>query len=784
MARPKKSETPISTPAAEPASPTLETTAAAAAPPAEIVATLAGMPYREVPVTAVFASPLNPRKSKRSPEEARALALSVAKQGVLQPLLVRPTAQTDIEGERFEIIFGEGRFDAARTALAGIADDDGTVYRLPGTWLLPIRIHPCDDDELVVLAAIENLDRADMAPLDEAELYATLRPRVKPRPGERPEAAIARLVHVGERTVFRRLALTRLAPELTTALRDQAITLSQAQAFALGHHNDQRRLWKESSRGENHWQVEPDRIRSVMTAQRVPVENALFDPALYQGEIVADAETGEGWFADATQFARLQGEAAKAKAEELRRQWPWVEVYLGDTLYRSFAVHDVKQSDKRAGAVIHLDPRTHQAKIHAPALRRQDADADEQRRRGTTSRSGGKGKAEPTQRAPLTEAQVKTVHAAKTQAMRRAVIANPKAALAAAVLGLLGEAQIRGLGGHGWEYPHGAIASADSETAAIVRLVTDAAEALPLDQRPKAGKLPRLSTGHDPDYRYDERHDPRLWFRRLYQLDDAALTELHTRLVAERIGSWHGFNQHQGAWFGDTPLAVEIAETVDAAEHLPELWRPDEEFFKAYGKDRLIALGLHCTPKSGGRYNRKDLAGMKKGDLANLLATQPPPGGTWTPQHFPECTFQLEVEAKRALEDPQAMAEARVAAINNPSPAMREREGPGAERREGEGPDSLTIELDDGGGEDPIPVLIKFDTPRGFGAYAVDPALPFISHTGYMSFTGARPRPNGESLARWAAAEIAHYLATDDAGKPRKKPRALVAIDAAYKAGA
>ena len=64
--------------------------------------------------------------------------------------------------------------------------------------------------EQAILAAVENLDREDMAPLDEAELFATLRPRVKPLAGEIPERAIARLLHVSERTVFRRLLLTHL----------------------------------------------------------------------------------------------------------------------------------------------------------------------------------------------------------------------------------------------------------------------------------------------------------------------------------------------------------------------------------------------------------------------------------------------------------------------------------------------------------------------------------------------------------------------------------------------
>lgn len=77
------------------------------------------------------------------------LAESIKSQGIMQPVLVRP-----VNGGRFEIIAGERRFRAAR--LAGLDE-------------LPVLVKPVPDEAAAVMALIENIQREDLNPLEEAQ---------------------------------------------------------------------------------------------------------------------------------------------------------------------------------------------------------------------------------------------------------------------------------------------------------------------------------------------------------------------------------------------------------------------------------------------------------------------------------------------------------------------------------------------------------------------------------------------------------------------------------------
>ena len=90
------------------------------------------------------------------------LAASIRNQGVIQPLLVRPLA--DDPGERYEIVAGERRWRAAKRA---------------GLSQLPVIVRDMSDDEALTVALVENLQREDLNPVEEAKAMATLRERLK-----------------------------------------------------------------------------------------------------------------------------------------------------------------------------------------------------------------------------------------------------------------------------------------------------------------------------------------------------------------------------------------------------------------------------------------------------------------------------------------------------------------------------------------------------------------------------------------------------------------------------
>jgi len=105
---------------------------------------------RNVPVDRIEPNPAQPRMII-DPAALRELAASVREHGVLQPVLVRP-----LDDGRYQLIAGERRWRAARLA------QQATV---------PAMIEEIDDDTALEISIIENLQREDLTPLEEADIY-------------------------------------------------------------------------------------------------------------------------------------------------------------------------------------------------------------------------------------------------------------------------------------------------------------------------------------------------------------------------------------------------------------------------------------------------------------------------------------------------------------------------------------------------------------------------------------------------------------------------------------
>lgn len=120
--------------------------------PAEVVGDRTSA-LREVPITAVRPSPLQPRT--HFDEEAMAsLAASIRELGVLQPILVR-----EVEPDSYELIAGERRWRAAKRA---------------GRQTIPVIVQTASDVHSLEQALVENLHREDLNPLEEAAAYQQL----------------------------------------------------------------------------------------------------------------------------------------------------------------------------------------------------------------------------------------------------------------------------------------------------------------------------------------------------------------------------------------------------------------------------------------------------------------------------------------------------------------------------------------------------------------------------------------------------------------------------------
>jgi ParB family chromosome partitioning protein len=110
---------------------------------------------RSVPIEFLVPSPLQPRR-RFAEDELDALAESIRARGVLQPLLVRQAAG---EPQRYEIVAGERRWRAAQRA---------------GVHELPVVLYALSDREALEVALLENVQRQDLSPIEEAEGYHRL----------------------------------------------------------------------------------------------------------------------------------------------------------------------------------------------------------------------------------------------------------------------------------------------------------------------------------------------------------------------------------------------------------------------------------------------------------------------------------------------------------------------------------------------------------------------------------------------------------------------------------
>lgn len=141
----------------------------------------------------LFPSSTNPRKSFDQ-KQLDELTESIKEKGVVQPILVRPHAPgKDAVFSKYEIVTGERRYRAAKAA--GLTD-------------IPAMIKDLSDQDALEIQVIENLQRANVHPLEEAEGYAALNRRPGCNAG-----VIAAKIGQSEKYVYDRLKLLSLIPK-------------------------------------------------------------------------------------------------------------------------------------------------------------------------------------------------------------------------------------------------------------------------------------------------------------------------------------------------------------------------------------------------------------------------------------------------------------------------------------------------------------------------------------------------------------------------------------------
>ena len=145
------------------------------------------------------------------------LALSIKEHGVIQPIIVRKI------GDKYEIIAGERRYRASQLA---------------GKTTIPALVRDIDDKETAKIALLENLQRSDLTPIEEAKTYQTIL-----KLDNITQEELAANLGKSQSTVANKLRLLNLAEEVQTALLNKQISERHARSLLnVSNLEDQKKL--------------------------------------------------------------------------------------------------------------------------------------------------------------------------------------------------------------------------------------------------------------------------------------------------------------------------------------------------------------------------------------------------------------------------------------------------------------------------------------------------------------------------------------------------------------
>ncbi|MFN7974082.1 MAG: ParB/RepB/Spo0J family partition protein [Acidobacteriota bacterium] len=160
--------------------------------------------YREIDIDLIAPNPRQPRKSFDS-NDLQSLARSVAEQGVITPIVVRPS------GDRYELVAGERRWRAAQMA---------------GLRRVPALVRDLADAKSLEVALVENIQRQELNAIEEAEAY-----RVLSEDFHVTQEEIATRVGKDRSTIANTLRLLKLPDAVRQLVADGKLSAGQARAL-------------------------------------------------------------------------------------------------------------------------------------------------------------------------------------------------------------------------------------------------------------------------------------------------------------------------------------------------------------------------------------------------------------------------------------------------------------------------------------------------------------------------------------------------------------------------
>jgi len=502
----------------------------------------------------------NPRKIFDD-KSIEGLAQSIKTDGLLQNLIVQSSKS---KRGKHTIICGERRFRALNHLLeCGDIDTD-----------FPVNVEIKDDltsEEILRMATVENVQRENLSPLEEANAIASLI-----KDGEKLDEIVSQ-TGLTTSTIRRRLMLLELSPEVTQAFTEGELTLSQAESFALGSHEEQMRVLSQALNG---WCDSPEQIKDALIDEKPNVALAIFDTALYEGGYTSDllAEDKTTYFNDREQFDELQKHAAEKLVDEYSQSHDWAELEEG---YFSSWQYEKTEDEGAGGVIVNLRP-SGEIEIHKGLIK---PEIDE----------SNVVVLKPKPKATYSKPLVRYMNMHKCVAVHNAIINNPRKAkeiLVAKKLATFKDHPALRYFDDGASYS-GSLDSVNEKARVLLSYF---------------GKGDDEATWSDLQglFQYDVQEA----YYAVQPLSDEQLEDIALTLEALEFGTV--YLEMLDTYEDSVSNHVANALKVDMREQ----WRPDEAFLKRRNKEQLhgIIQDAGCSLKYG------TAQGYKKGELVSSMA--------------------------------------------------------------------------------------------------------------------------------------------------------------------
>jgi len=497
------------------------------------------------------------------------LAASIRQDGVLQSIVVRPG-----RGKLYRVVLGERRFRALK-----LLEERGEIA---GDYPVKAEIRSkLTKDDALRLATVENVQRENLPPLDEAKAFAALL-----RSGTTLDDLAAR-TGLSPTTIRRRLVLNDLCKEAKAALAAGTISLAQAESLTLGDHDAQRSVLGDIESGYGPYSAAD--IRDHLLDDRPCVAMAVFPLEWYTGTITTDlfAEGETSYFGDPEQFLELQKQAVARLAEEYEGKAAWVEVIESHRI-PDWQYEEAEEGEP-SGVLINLSP-TGRVEIRE-GLARPEIDPDT--RAATADNPAAPKKPKAAYSAPL----CRYIGWHRSAAVQELLLADPrKTREVAVVTGLANLVPHEGMQKLAQqEEPGRAYAAIEAQARLFAGWLGFAID----ENRPFWQQFPpRPGT------------DILKVYEAVRGLSDHELEQLHTLVAAL------GFGQLMCERL-DTSDNLFNRVARDLGADMRNHWRPDRAFLERRNREQLLAIAQACGCAE--RYGIGMLRSFKKSELASCL---------------------------------------------------------------------------------------------------------------------------------------------------------------------